>query len=223
MLRCWCDERLKAKAEGTTHLPEGSTCFDVLFSWKVSRCHLIFPSLLVRDLNRNRARWLSKLTEPSSMCVVTSFPFTDSMVLKKWSWMYGRRGCSDEGGRECQEVTSACVLTTSSRSLVYNHGTVVSSTPNTVMCIGVFETAVQAVLWWHQEITFVGLFVWLSCVNETWKRLWVIRDTIFLQECAHASWTCTCNEGRNSLVVWVLIGGTRHNFQVFRQKHTEKP
>ena len=40
----------------------------------------------------------------------------------------------------------------------------------------------------------------LICVYEIWKRLWVIRETILLQECAHSSWTCVRNEGRNSLV-----------------------
>ena len=57
---------------------------------------------------------------------------------------------------------------------------------------------------------FCGIFGWISlrahtfiCLHETW--LWVIRDTILLQECAHASWTCIRKEGRNSLVAQVLI------------------
>ncbi len=46
----------------------------------------------------------------------------------------------------------------------------------------------------------------LTCVNETWKRLWVIRDTMLFEKCTHVSWTCVCKEGRNSLVVRLLIG-----------------
>jgi hypothetical protein len=46
--------------------------------------------------------------------------------------------------------------------------------------------------------------------------VWDIRDTILLQECAHASWTCVCKEGRNSLVTQVLLG-TCH-MQTWEQK-----
>jgi hypothetical protein len=46
---------------------------------------------------------------------VISLPLPTS--LKKWAWRQGRRGCSDEGEREGQELTSECVLTTPIRNL----------------------------------------------------------------------------------------------------------
>ena len=39
----------------------------------------------------------------------------------KWARRNGGRGSTDEGERECQELTSECVLKTPSRSLVHNH------------------------------------------------------------------------------------------------------
>ena len=41
--------------------------------------------------------------------------------LKKWARSQGRRGCSQEGKREGQTLTSECVWTTPSRSLEYKH------------------------------------------------------------------------------------------------------
>jgi hypothetical protein len=58
---------------------------------------------------------------PNSMCVVKSFPFHDLMILQKWARRQGRRGCSDEGEREGQELTSECVLARPSRSLEHKH------------------------------------------------------------------------------------------------------
>jgi hypothetical protein len=43
-------------------------------------------------------------------------------------------------------------------------------------------------------------------LHDIWKHLWVLRDTILLQECVDTSWTWVCKEGRNSIVVQVLIG-----------------
>ena len=42
-------------------------------------------------------------------------------LLQKWARRQGRRGCSDEGEREGQELTSECVLTTLIRSLAHKH------------------------------------------------------------------------------------------------------
>jgi hypothetical protein len=57
---------------------------------------------------------------PNSMCVVKSFP----IHVRRFS-RNGRggssRGCSDEGEREGQELTSECVLTTPIRSLQHKH------------------------------------------------------------------------------------------------------
>jgi hypothetical protein len=46
-----------------------------------------------------------------------------SNFLYWWRVRPGRRGCSDEGNREFQELTSECVLTTPIRSLVHKHYT----------------------------------------------------------------------------------------------------
>jgi hypothetical protein len=52
-------------------------------------------------------------------------------------------------------------------------------------------------------------------LHDIWKGLWVIWDTIFLQECVHASWTCVRKEGRNSgdsLTRFLLVHDTyRHH------------
>jgi hypothetical protein len=42
-------------------------------------------------------------------------------IPKKWKRSHGRRDCSDEGGREDQESTFECVLTTPSRNLSHKH------------------------------------------------------------------------------------------------------
>ena len=47
--------------------------------------------------------------------------YQGSHLSKKWERREGRRGCSDEGDREGQELTSECVLTTPSRSLDHKH------------------------------------------------------------------------------------------------------
>ena len=49
---------------------------------------------------------------PNSICVEKSFPFHVLTILKQWVRRHRRRGCSDEGKREGQELTSECVLTT---------------------------------------------------------------------------------------------------------------